>query len=156
MSVTLVDIKNHLFSHFLTSTVFDLTTDISTIKLPKGALTDGLDKQKDALFKAALEDFKRVNIVAELGQTGSGIYILTQPLNTFTQTVSITPMTAEMVADLINDVGQMLTGRKYVSNKLGLTDTDIQMLCNMCHNLLDESMHFDGEEGPDGPTPGAN
>lgn len=143
MSTTLVDIKNHLFSHFLTDPVFRIKTDVASIKLDKKQLGKELVGQEEDLFRAALEDFKRVNIVSELGATGSGVYILTQPLNTFNQTVTITPMTAEMIADLINGPGRVLTGNKrYTANKLGLTDSDLQMVVSMCHMLLDEG--FDG------------
>lgn len=141
--LTLVDIKNHIFSHLMTESTFSLNDDIASIKLPKDELTETVAQYKTGLFKTALTDLVRLGILAEVEAAGGGgIYVLTQPLNSYTQTVTLAPMTAEMVGDLVNGFSDMLSendnGDGYRANKMNITGEDIARLCHICHMILDE------------------
>lgn len=129
--MTLVDIKNALFSHFMSDSVFTLADDIASLGLDDKELGPALAPHREALVKAGLDDFARVGILLEVS---TGTYILTQPISVMTQQVILSPLAAEMVADLVNE----FTDGPYQANKLGITTTDIERLCGFCHFLLDE------------------
>ena len=132
--MTLVDIENILFSHFLTESTFDLNEDLPAIVLDPKQVGENILNHKFTLFKAALDDLGRKGIVLEIDP---GLYFLIQPLTSFTQTLSLSPMAAEMVADLLYEVGTNGNNRPYVANKLAITSDDISTLCHICHMLLD-------------------
>ena len=143
--MTLVDIKNHIFTHLMTESTFSLGDDVTSVKLNKEDLTEVVAQHKIALFKTALTDLVRAGILAEV-ETVPGLYVLTQPLNSYSQNVTLSAMTAEMVVDLVNGFGEALSdeeGPPYVANKMGITGEDIARLCHICHMVLDE-----GSGGP--------
>ena len=142
MPLTLVDIKNHVFSHFMAEPTFNVAEDVAAIKLPKDDITETVEHNKVALFKTALQELARNGIVAEVTGTDGNVYILTQPLNTYTQQVVISPMVAEMVGDLVNGFSEALDdegGDKYVANKMNISGEDVARLCHICHMLLNNA-----------------
>jgi hypothetical protein len=146
--MTLVDIKNHIFSHLMTESTFSLSDDVTTVKITKEDLTEVVAHHKVALFKTALTDMVKSGVLVEV-ETVPGLYVLTQPLNTYTQQVSISSITAEMVGDLINGFSEAMAGDdedSYVCNKMNITGEDVARLCHICHMILDE--------GPSSPPQG--
>ncbi len=142
--MTLVDIKNILFSHFLTETTFSLKDDLAPIKLEGKKIDEVVVANKEALFRAGLDDFVRTGVLVK---ATDDLYILTQPIDSFSQTITLAPIVAEMVGDLINDVGQELGMTNHLANKLSITSDDIGAICQICHVLLDEN--FSTEGGPE-------
>lgn len=138
--MTLVDIKNHIFSHLMTDATFSLADDVSSIKMRKDEVTEVVAQHKVALFKTALTDLAKAGIIVEV-EGVPGLYVLTQPLNTYTQQLTVSSMTAEMVADIVNGFSEAISEDEetpYLCNKMGLTGDDIARLCHICHVLLDE------------------
>ena len=68
--MTISDVKNALFSHFLTESVFELTEDLSILGIGDKDLGENLAKHKLALVKAALDDFAKAEIVAAAQAAG--------------------------------------------------------------------------------------
>lgn len=132
--MTLIDIKNALFSHFLTSTIFDLSEDVDTLVLPTKDVNEKLASSKKALVKTALAEFEKIGVAVCYDQK-NGLYILSQPVDSFIQPVNVGPVTAEMVADLVNLYRE---DEGYRANKMALTNDDITCLCHFCHTLLSE------------------
>ena len=139
--MTLVDIKNHIFTHLLTESTFSLSDDIASIKFSKEELTETVVQHKVGLFRTALSDLVKQGVVSEI-EGSPGIYVLTQPLNSYSQTVILSPIVAEMVGDLVNGFSDALNGGDerdgYIVNKMQITGEDIGRLCHMCHMILDE------------------
>ncbi len=125
--MTILDVKNHLYAYFLGESVFNLKTDLGKVKL--GAVYDeSLEKggkladTKPELIRAVLDELVKDTVLVYLKE---GCYILKQPLDMFPQTVVITPQTANMIADLINESADMVGYENYRSNKLAISDADI-------------------------------
>lgn len=133
--MTLVDIKNALFSYFLTETTFNIKEDASSILLDTKDVDKEFVEHKEALLTAALMDLVRIGVLIEV-VPGGGLYMLTQPISTFSQAVNLNPIASEMVADLVN---LYVDDEGYKANKMALTSEDIITLCQFCHFLLDES-----------------
>ncbi len=167
--LTLLEVKNHLFVHFLSNTTFSLSEDLRGIHL--GASFDDaagkLHPYKAALVISALDEMAKQGILLVL-DAGHGTYMLTQPLGTFTQTVQLSPYTAHLVSDAFNFFAKG-SPTTYVANKLAVTDSDVQAVALIVFALRDqidemgaridqlEEMLEDGPEGGDGGyTPGCN
>lgn len=142
--MTIVDAKNALFTHLFTSPTFSLADDIASLGLPDKELGETLVKHKEGFVRAALQDMVQAGILVVVAE---GVYVLAQPLNTFSQQVIISPLAAEMVADMVNEWHQGLDGPPYTANKMAITSYDIETLCHYLHFLLDEDTHPD----PDAP-----
>lgn len=139
MPLTLVDIKNHLFSHFLTESTFSLADDVASLKFAKQDTTEALNTHRSTFVKAGLDDMVKQGILVE---ASSGLYLLTQPLTGYSQSVTLDPMTIEMITDLVNGFGEALQGEGeevYTVNKMAITAMDVARVCHLCHVLLDES-----------------
>lgn len=141
MPLTLIDVKNHLFSHFITESTFSVADDLASIKLPEDELTETLTTHKAAIFKTALKELAANGIITEVEGTSGGVYVLMQPITSYPQTVTISPIVAEMVGDLVNEFSDEIDGSndegfKYVCNKMNLSNEDIARLCQLCHMLL--------------------
>ena len=136
-------IKNLLFSHFLTEDTFDLNFDLSPIVLNHKEVGENVVAQKAPLFKCALDELARNGVLTE---AAPGLYILTQPISAFSQMVALSPIAAEMIADLLEEVGMSDDERPYRVNKMAITSDDISALCHVCHLLLEESDGSDDDE----------
>jgi len=157
--LTIAYVKNLLFSHFLSQTTFDLKSDLASIKFPaskgKGVeLDSNLADKHSALVRAALDDFVKDDMLVELEPKGSGLYILRLPLDSFTQTVEISPGLAEMIADLINGFGEAQdralgsedeeedfegeARQHYQCDRMNLSERDIAIIVHICHSLIND------------------
>ena len=161
--LTLLDVKNSLYAHFLVKATFSLTDDQRNFHLgaayddPKGQMA----AYKTPLLTNALNDMVKIGLLLVLDEE-KGIYMLTQPLGTFTQQVTISPYTAHLIAEAFNFFARSTNATDYVANKLAVTDIDINAVMQICFSLRDklDKMHeimannF-GPEGGDGEdTPG--
>ena len=129
--MTLLEIKNHLYSYFLGQTVFDIKGNINDIKL--GSVYDDKDGKmfvhKETLIRSALADMVKSNILIILDEN---VYMLTQPLNCVNQAVSLSPYTCSLVAHAFNSFTRQASGVPYVANKMAITDIEIQAVVHVC------------------------
>lgn len=152
--LTLLEVKNVLYGHFLGATSFGLKDDLDRLQLgapyddPKGLY----HTERDSLVRAALDDMASIGLLVALGDT----YLLKAPLGTFNQSVIISPYTAAMVADIFNEFARQTQGVGYTANKLAISDTEIHALAHIVFTLRDqldemyEQMDMDDEDGPGG------
>lgn len=150
--MTLIEIKNYIFTHLMTESTFSLADDIASIKFAKDELTETFVQHKVGIFKTALSDLAKQGIISEI-EGSPGVYILAQPLNSYSQTVILPPIVAEMVGDLVDGFADALSGEDegdhYTVNKMQITGDDIGRLCHICHMILDEGPPPAGQQaGP--------
>lgn len=134
--MTLVDIKNALLSHFLTCPTFNLGDDMDVIKIDRKEAGNDFVAHKEEIVRYSLNELAKVGVVAQVSEN---LYILTQSLNSMSQTIVLTPVTALMLADLVNGFTRQTGEQKetgYVVNKMAVTDYDISTLCRICHTML--------------------
>ena len=152
-TLTIVDIKNALLSHFLSCSTFGVPDDLALIKID---IKDGgpdFIEHKESIVRYGLDELVKVGLLAQI-KSGpkSTLYVLNQPLNQLNQTTVITPITALMLADLVNGFTKQTGEQKetgYVVNKLSITDYDIATLCRICHTMLST----DGSNNDEGDMP---
>ncbi len=171
--LTLLDIKNALYSHFLQKTTFSLKDDSALVGLgphydtPAGSMST----YKPILLRAALDEMTKAGWLLALDQV-NGIYILSAPLEVQAQQVVITPYTANLLADAFNFFARQTGPVSHVANKLAITDMVVNAVAQMVFAFRDEAdelhemMEGDGPDSDDemgGPpmhsphgTPGLN
>ncbi len=144
--MTLLDIKNHLYAHFLGQSTFSLNTDLPKVQL--GASYDDpgapLADTKKIMFTAALVDMEKAGYLLVVKP---GIYMLTQPIMSFVQTITVSPYVASLLADVFNIFARD-TDQSYRSNKMAITDAEIGALAQICLGLKSEldTLLSDSEE----------
>lgn len=141
--MTIADVKNRLFSHFMTDSTFVVEEDIAGLGITDEELGASLVPHRNTLVRRGLEELTKAGVLTELS---SEAYVLTQPLDLYIQPVTVTPTTAEMVADLV-DVWSEITNSNHTATKLTLQSGDIEAVCMLCHFLLEEN------RGPQRSTP---
>ena len=158
--MTLLDIKNHLYAHFLVKSTFSIKEDLGSVGL--GAAYDNAVKdsiladKKEPMFRAALAELEKADMILCL-DSAADTYVLKQPLTAAPQAVVIAPLTAHRVAELINDFGRrtgfLTNPHQYATNKFAITDGDIGAIVQICYTLSDEVDHLI-EMLEDGPPTG--
>lgn len=153
--ITLLDIKNVLYMHFLARSTFSVQDDEGLLGLGKAYdEKDGkMAQYKGALIKQALDDMVKGGFLLELDKV-KGVYMLTQPLGTFNQSVVISPYTANLVADAFNFFARQTGPSPYVANKLAITDTEVMAIAQLVFAFRDELDEIyegmdDGDEAGD-------
>lgn len=144
--MTLVDIKNALLSHFVSSSTFDVIQDTATFKIDPKEVGDDFVSNLPAIVTVALEDLVRLGILARARE---GLYVLVQPLTQINQTIVLSPFTALMLADMVNGWAEKTGEMKetgYVVNKLAITDRDVNALCQICGILLSQNDELEEDD----------
>ncbi len=120
---------------------------------PKGKLA----QHKPTLLRAALEDMTKQGICLCV-DAETGLYILTQPLVAYNQTVALSPVTASLIGDAFNLFARE-TGQEVTCNKLAITEAEVncvvrvafalhERVANLEDELEDIMGDFDEENGP--------
>lgn len=156
--LTLIDIKNGLLTHFMGASTYTVEDDTESL-FKVDPKEDGPD------FAARIKDIVVVGLdeLAALGlikRVASGFYVLCAPLMQANQSVVISPLTAWMLADVVNHWVESTGERKetgYVVNKLAITDRDVAALCHISQTLLaaktEPGFEDDPEDGDEDPDP---
>lgn len=135
--MTLLEIRNQMYSYFLGRTIFDAKTDIDELSL--GEEFDKKDGKmrsyKERLVKSALNDLVKANVVSQLDDN---VFILIQPLISLTQNVSISPYTSSLVAHAFNSFTRHTGGIPRMADKMAITDIEIQALAHVCFAFYEQ------------------
>ncbi len=135
--MTLIDIQNTLVDHFIKNDSFILSRDLDLFVL-KGKDNDDQDdinKVKKELVSTALKVLVEASFLKEITPD---YYCLTAPIGNFQQSIDISPYTADIVSDIINSYRKVRGIEDEVSNKLAITENDIQNLGTICLELMEE------------------
>lgn len=140
--MTLLHVKNLLLSHFLNNDTFSVVNDLALINL-KDDDNEELAPFGAQLVREALKDFATQGIV-RLIDPATELFIIAQPIASYPQQVTISPMCAEMLADSINAFAKGAGIKGVICNKLALQEQDIMSLIQFFHIVLESD-----DEGPD-------
>ncbi len=164
--MTLLDIKNALYLHFLQKTSFCVNDDSAAITLggvyddPKGKYA----QHKPSLLRAALDDMAKQGVCLCV-DAETGLYVLTQPIGSYSQTVVLSSYTANLIGDAFNLFARE-TGQPIVANKLAISDTEISCIGQVALALHERVQGLEDEledlmddmgmpPGPGGPDSGS-
>lgn len=131
--MTLAEVKNQILSHFVKTPVFTLGGDSVNINV-----SASLTEFKTELIRAALADLEVSGMVRRIDKPDSTAWVLTRSLTSFMQQVTIGPLTAELVADLVNDYREANGIHGDVCDKTSINETDILNVVHICHEMMSE------------------
>lgn len=129
--MTLLDIKNQILNLFLSFDSFSVKDDMGSLNLQSLDLSD---EQKLAAVRLAVEELVKAGYISNIGDD---LYVMSVGLESVVQPVVLTPVVAQMVVDLVNEVC-VHEDSDYIANGLALTSRDIEEVCRLCHFLLSE------------------
>ena len=148
--MTILDVKNQLVTHFLKHDTFDLT---------KHAFEVTYDKEtadfREELTREALSQLETQGFAKKLSREGKDIWVLLQPIGSYVQQVSISPIIADMMASIVNFHNE-LDEIDYVVDKTKVDEGVIARLLNIISEYDDMMMEQEekahgkqSEEGDD-------
>lgn len=130
--MTIIEIKNQIISHFFDNTSFDLATDAAKIQLP-----DELGAARDEILASVLTELEVIGMIKKVAWSAKSIWLLTQPFDSFNQTVVLSAAASEILADTINSFRDANEISGDICDKTKISEDDILNLVNICHVLLD-------------------
>jgi len=139
--MTLLEIRNQIVAHFIDCDTFVIPTDLKKVLVSKPQ-----EHIKLELVKLAMSELKESNFCqAILGVDGDkAIYVLSNPIFSEGQNVKISMITANAVAEIVNAYSGELEDGSIMTNKMSIQDKDIQFLCIVINNLLQNQSLSDG------------
>lgn len=156
--MTLIDIQNTLYSHFLRSDSFIMERDLDSINVygnQESVSNDekaDLDKVKASLIRLALEQLEKGDYVRRVTDD---YYILRAPLGNSPQAVVIPADLANIICDLVNEWLSVETGdsddkTKGVttrsSDKTNISTYEIEQLVGIVFDLMEENKEEDDDD----------
>lgn len=141
--MTIFDIRNALARHFMTSTVFQLLKDspnfkINDISVEGDQIISHNPEAKVKLIDAALESMEKDEILKGVQLLdGDKIYVLVKPVETFVQSVDISPACADLIYNIITSYRKANNIESDKCDRLGITENDIFNLAVICRKSLE-------------------
>lgn len=136
--MTVLEVKNQLVTHFLTHSTFDPVKHAFEITYDK----DTADF-REQLCAAALKELEGQGFLRPLVKGDKTIWVLNQPINSFPQQVVISPMLADMMANVVNfhnDLDEL----DYVVDSTKIDEAVIARMINIISEY-DDAEFGDGE-----------
>lgn len=137
--MTIVDIKNQLISHLFDNDSFDLAQDG-----PKLTLSDDLEPVRAEVVASVLGELEDMKMVKKVSFGERSVWLLTQPFDSFSQTLVLSAAASEILAETINSFRDANEIEADICDKTKITEEDLINLVNICHVLLDGSDMIDG------------
>jgi hypothetical protein len=143
--MTIVDIKNQIISHLFDNDSFDLEVDG-----PKLTLSDDLLSVRDEVITTVMGELEDMKMIRRVASGEKDVWLLTQPFDSFSQSIILGASTSEILADTINSFRDANDIDADVCDKTKISEHDILNLLNICHALLDSDMDiFDDDDDMD-------
>lgn len=138
--MNIIYVKNLLLSFFLENDYFDMDIHSEGILLGKE-----LDDLKKDLLRTALTDLESTGMLKKILSKKKECWFLTRDLNSFHQSVVLSPNTIEYIANTINSFREANSIIGNACDKTKITETDILGLVSICHSLADNEISRDIE-----------
>ncbi len=121
--------------------------DIISLGEIKLILRESLRDEKllTSLILKSFEDLVRLDVVRVLED---GYWVLTKPLHSFTQTLTISGTLACSIAKVLNTAAQKVTENNETEfcNALAITEEDIETITVIANNVNEQDDKLDGED----------
>lgn len=134
--MTLLDIRNQLFSHFCEEDTFSIQ-QFSSIEIDKS-----LESSRDDIIRAALDEMVAMGVSKKVGNS---LWMLSAPVNSHGQTIQITMPTSEVVAETIETFLKANEIDHDPVDKFNLHEGHIWQLIGIINDLV-EGPEKQGEE----------
>lgn len=130
--MTITDIKNQLISHFYDNSSFDMEVDSAKINLD-----DELNKVRAEVISTVLGELVDLGMIKKVARE---TWLLTQPFDSFSQTVVLSASASEVIADTINSFRDANDITGDLCDKTKIKEEDVMNLINILHSLLEDDL----------------
>lgn len=148
--MSILQVKNQLVSFFFSHDVFEFE---------KHQIEVTFDKEtadfREQILAAALGELETVGIVKKMVMDGRTAWILTQPIHSFTQQVTVGPMVADQIASAINFMNEM-EEIDILCDKTKIDEQDLLRLVSIVNDFVEEGMDEDNDEKQAPHVPGGD
>lgn len=141
--MTLVEIQNQIVTQFMKADTFSIPVDLKYIKVSKNQESIKEDIVRTVCLNLCEKGL--CEVIISLDDKVS--FVLTSPLGSEGQDIQISLYTAELLSQIINQYREALGQSEGFVDKLNITEVDIQNLCVICAQLLNNQ---DGAQDADG------
>jgi hypothetical protein len=141
--MTLIEIRNQIFSFFIKNTTFSFSKDLSLIKVAPEQ-----EDNKEDLLRIVFEGMETDNLLRIVKDEKGKIQlaVLNSPWNYDGQKVVLGNQTAELIGEIINQWRDANEIRDGLVDKLNITEFDIQTLIGITADLLNGHAQEEEEE----------
>jgi hypothetical protein len=132
--MTLIEVRNQIFTHFLKTDTFVFPDDLRKIKVGKNQ-----ESFKNELITSVLVDMQEDGLCNEISDQTTGVpkaFVMAGPLGQNGQDVPISNKTAELIAEIINQYLASKGQEEGVVDKLNINEQDIQNLAIITAQVL--------------------
>lgn len=138
--MTIIEIKNQIISHFFDSDSFDMEVDG-----PKIALPEDMEPAREEILSSVLAEVESTGMIKKVARGVKSIWLMTQPFDSFSQSVVLSAGLCELLADTINSFREANEISADLCDKTKIGEADISNLISICHVLLDSDPIPDDE-----------
>lgn len=132
--MTISEIKQDLFNWFVNHDSFSLDTDFDELYVLIAKKDQPFQK---SLIKKAMEGYVAQNIVVPIEAHGKEmLWVLTKPLEQYSQTIELTFPTILNLSKLINEYCDSVKNKESKVDPLNITESAIQDLIVITHGVL--------------------
>lgn len=140
--MTIVDIRNQIISYYFSNDTFSMKFDISKITVGSNQ-----EECKDSLIFQVMQGLEELGVIKTVQSSEDTIFVITDHFSNTPQDLKISGITANEVADCINQYREALGVTDNGCDKLNITDRDILNICVICHDLLESTFDELTDEG---------
>lgn len=130
--MTIIEIKNQVISHFFDNDSFDMEVDG-----PKITLSEDIEGARVEVLTSVLSELETLGMIKKVAWAAKSIWLLTQPFDSFNQSITLSAGAAELIADTINSFRDANEISGDICDKTKISEPDIMNIINICHVLLD-------------------
>lgn len=132
IKMTIIELQNQIHSHFLLNDTFVFPDDVKKIKVDKHQI-----QAKENIVLSVLKIFEEAKMVLSSKIDDKTIHFTVYtPIGSDGQEVKISQVTAELVAEIVNQYRSANQISGGLVDKLNITDRDIQTLGIICTELM--------------------
>ncbi len=132
--MTILDVKNQFVTHFLSHDIYDPTKHAFEVEYDKDTANF-----REELAQVALAELEGAGFVKRLTKDEKTIWVLAQPIASYVQQVTISPIVADMIANVVNFHNE-LDDIDYIVDKTKIDEGAIARLINIVSDYDDEMM----------------
>lgn len=129
--MTILNIKNQIYSYLLSHDEFDIDQFIKDNSI----IVENLDYFK-AYLTTVLNDFTELKVLREVKVNNVSKWLLTQPINSYSQNVELSAAIAIFASEVINDIAEVLDDASLACDASSIREKDIKVLIGIAKEYL--------------------
>lgn len=135
--MTVSDIRNQVLSHFVRTTYYSSAEHYLTLGFSEEQFKQ--EKLLKALIQESLRDLEAGKLIRKCVTEGSTFWVLEKPFADYEQSVTLSGLTVNLIAETINGYRTMVGLQDSFCDKSNISEKDIQNLAIIVGTLLKDN-----------------